>query len=132
MSNAIELLERMAPAPPFEPDPILSKTAKEMLGYGLMAEVEQRMRLRAALDELGVSPFTDESVDSYKQAVLAKANKDIRKGRMLAVLPWIGVWLAIMCFGPALLGWFVSWKVGLVSVIGLVAGGVMAGAANGT
>src|SRR5205823_1758215 len=75
---------------------------------------------------------TDETVERYKQAVLAEANTEIRKGRILSALPWIGAILLLTCFGPALLGWFVSWKIGLGSVIGLIAGCAMVGSANGT
>ena len=71
-------------------------------------------------------------LESRFQAVLAEANTEIRKGRMLAILPGLGAILALICFGPALLGWFVSWKVGLASVFGLIAGFAMVGAANGT
>ena len=75
MSKTTGLLERMAHAPQFEEDVILARSARDLLGYRLLAEINQRMQLRAALDELGVSPFTDESVERYKQAVCAEANK---------------------------------------------------------
>ena len=132
MSKAIELLERMTPAESYAEDPLLSGAADRELGYGLLAEIDRQMKLRSALDELGVSPFTDESVERYKQAVLVEANKRIGKGRMLAVLSGIGVVIALICFGPALLGWFVSWKVGLGSLIGFIAGCAICGATNGT
>lgn len=132
MSDAINVLERMPPAPTPEPCDGLPQRAESMLGYGLLAALDRRLALRRALDELGVSPFTDESVERYKQAVLAEANKGLWKGRWLAYLPGVGALLSLVCFGPALLGWFVSWKVGLAAVIGLIAGLAMCVAVNGT
>src|SRR5688572_5801689 len=131
MSKAVDLLERMTPAEFHDQDPELLEAAKQVLGYSLLAEIDRRMKLRAVLDALGVSPFTDESVELYKQAVLTETNKRIGKGRLLTALSAIGVFVAVTCFGPAILGWFVSWKVGLASVIGLIAGCVMIGATNG-
>ena len=127
MSNAAELLERMAPVERHQEDAALSLDASKVLGYRLLGEIDRQMKLRAALDELGVSPFTDESVERYKQAVLALANRRIRKGRILKAASFTGIFVAMLCLGPALLGWFVSWKVGLTAVIGLVAGCAVTG-----
>ncbi len=132
MSKTTELLERMAPAPPHAEDLALSLAARRELGYEVLAELDEQMKLRTALDELGVSPFTDESVERYKHAAVADAGSEIAKGKALLAVSWIGATLSLVCFGPALLGWFVSWKVGLASLIGLIAGLVMVGSVAGT
>src|SRR5438132_14179573 len=102
MSKTTDLLERMTPAEYHEEDPALAHGAKKVLGYGLLEEIDQRLKLRAALDELGVSPFTDESVERYKQMVLAEAKRQTRKGRVLAALSGVGALVAITFFGPAI------------------------------
>src|SRR5688572_2103233 len=132
MSKSTELLERMTPAEFYAEDPALSEAADRVLGYSLLGEIDRQMKLRSALDELGVAPFTEESVERYKQAVLAEANKQIGKGRALTLLTWIATAVALICLGPALLGWFVSWKVGLASVIGFAVACAVCGVTNGT
>ena len=132
MSKATELLERMTPAEVFAEDSALSEAADRVLGYSLLGEIDRQMKLRAALGELGVSPFSDESVERYKQTALFEANEQIIKGRILTALTWIAGATAVTCFGPALLGWFVSWKVGLAAVICFVAACIVCGVTNGT
>lgn len=77
--------------------------------------------MRETLDEAEARPFTKGSIEKYKQEVTKNANPRFLFWHSVARLAFgISMFGVLVCLGPALLGWFVSWKIGLSFVGGVV------------
>lgn len=122
--SAMSVLERMPPAEEvtvacFWGD--LPEKAAGLLGYYALQKRKKFLSTREVLDKAGTRPFTKESVEKYKQEITKQANPRFLFLHSVARVAFhISMFGILVCFGPALLGWFISSKIGLASIGGLV------------
>lgn len=120
--SALAVLERMPPAEEAAADHSwddLPKQAAEHLDYHALLRRKQGLDLRAALDEIGTPPFTTESVEHYNENRAEQANRGLfcRLARVAFVVSVFG---AILCPGPACLGWIIAMEISIGFGIGFV------------
>lgn len=126
MNQALKILKREPPMEKiatvhFRTYGDLPQKASEILGYNAFQKEKESCELKKVLDELEIRPFTPESVNQYKQQLLKEINSRILWFHLLLrVISIISLVSFFFCFGPAILGWFISWKVGLFFVAALV------------
>lgn len=137
MSQALKILKREPPmekitAVHFRTYGDLPQKASEILGYDVFQKEKENCELRRIFDELELRPFTLESVKQYKQQMLKEANTRIFWLHFsLRIISNISLALCVFCLGPAILGWFISWKVGLFFVVSYIVSLVIFGSLNG-
>lgn len=137
MSQALKILKREPPmekiaAVHFRTCGDLPQKASEILGYDTFQKEKENREFKRVLDELELHPFTPESVKQYKQQVLKEANTRILwLYLLLRIIFSISLVSCIFCLGPAILGWFISWKVGLFSVVSFIVSFVIFGSLDG-
>jgi len=122
MSKSLAVLERMSiednTMAQFWGD--LPEKAANALGYEALQKRKQHVDLMSLLDKMKIRPFTDRSVERYKEKVVRETNPRLwRRQRFVEVMAIISVIACFFCGGPAILGWFISWKVGLPFAAGL-------------
>jgi hypothetical protein len=121
--SALAILER---APQIEETTMpsflgdLPHKAADLLGYDLLWKRMESQALKKALAETNTRPFTKESVEKYKEEITKNANRYLFLDRVAHVALNASMLLISFCSGPAILGWFVSWKIGLTFLCGLV------------
>ncbi len=108
----------------------LAEEAARLLGYSRLkrtvaAENEIR-ELSQVLEELDIRPFSRDSVRRYKAEVPDAAElKDVpeffkRHRKLACLLLWlIALWAILSAIGIAV-GWFLSWKLGVASVLSIL------------
>ena len=123
--SALAVLERI---PPLKEVTVarfwgnLPEKAAGLLGYEALQNCKKSLTLREMLDKAGTRPFTYESVEKYKQEITKNANPRFLFLHGVARVAFnVCIFGAFICSGPALLGWFVSWKIGLAFFGGLFA-----------
>lgn len=100
----------------------LPEKAADLLGYDALQKRKKSLTTREVLNNAETRPFTKESVEKYKREITEQANpRFLLLHNVARVMFNVGMFGIILCFGPALLGWFISWKIGLAFVGGLVA-----------
>lgn len=126
MSQALKILKREPPmekiaAVHFRTCGDLPQEASGIFGYDAFKKEKESRELKKVLNELKIRPFTPESVKQYKQQMLKETNGLILWFYLLLrVISNISLVASLFCFGPAFLGWFISWKIGLFFVVTLV------------
>ena len=136
MSQALKVLKRGPPmekiaAVHFRTCGDLPREASEILGYNTFQKEKESCELKKVLDELKIRPFTPESVNQYKQQLLKEANSRILwLHLLLRTISNVGLAICVFCLGPATLGWFISWKVGLFFVVSFIASFIIFGSLN--
>lgn len=133
--STLAVLERMPPAEKvtvasFWGD--LPERATDLLGYDALKKQEESLTMWEVLDKAGARPFTMESVEKYKQEITKQANPRFLFLHSVARVAFsVGLFGFMVCLGPALLGWFISWKIGLAFVGCSFAFSVIAGLLEG-
>jgi hypothetical protein len=123
MSQSLSLLERVSETKESNLAELwgdLPGKAISLLGYDFLQKHRDHMTLHNALNEADARPFTVESVEKYKKEVVKNANRFLFAHRHAEKVLFIAGLSMLLSFGPAFLGWFVSWKVGLIFATSLV------------
>lgn len=132
MAN-IRLLERepiVIQDPTLELNLELAEEAAKLLGYAKLKQTVAAKNgirdLSRVLRELDIQPFSRESVERYKaeapdDADLTDVPGFFKRHRKLAriFLCLIPLWTILSAIGIAA-GWFISWKLGLASLVGII------------
>ncbi len=125
MDPDMSILERMVPTEDGHLANLGSKLgnsfaldAAEKLGYDTLKSKNSDAYLRQGLQYLDVLPYTVESVGKYQTQVGGEVRPSFLD-RLLVVVDYTLLFVAVFCFGPAILGWFVSITVGATFLIGL-------------
>jgi hypothetical protein len=105
----------------------LAEEAAKLLGYAKLKQTVVAKNgigdLSRALRELDIQPFSRESVERYKaeapdDADLADVPRFFKRRRTLAcIFPWLIPLCVILSAIGTAGGWFISWKVGLASLV---------------
>ncbi|OHA87686.1 MAG: hypothetical protein A2644_02720 [Candidatus Zambryskibacteria bacterium RIFCSPHIGHO2_01_FULL_39_63] len=110
--SALALLERMAPpakeitASSFWVD--LPEKAEGLLGYQELSSQKSTLNFRKTLHELGVAPFSVESVEKYKE-LRVKMSKRLLPDSFIATIYGLSAITFLLSAGPAILGWPFGW-----------------------
>ncbi len=132
----LDILERMPPLGTEiteTPYHILYEEAAEVLGYEAPRRRNEHFRLRMVLDLVQACPFTRESVERYKAMVAKEINSRFPLLHYLASVVFaVGMISFGLCFGPAILGWIISWKVGLSFAGGLIVSTIIVATLEGS
>jgi len=103
------------------------KQAKEVLGYMPLWKKEKYLELMAVLANSGSLPFTDASVERYRQDKL-KENFfwSYCLWRLGQAVFAISVFVLMLCFGPVFLVWIISLEIWYLFLITSLGFGLMA------
>lgn len=83
----------------------LAEKAQELLGYGGLLGIRNSRRFQRALADMGIRPFTKESVERYKAETAREANNSRpRFPRVAATVSWIGLGISLVGFILSLVG----------------------------
>jgi hypothetical protein len=93
--------------------------ADEVLGYSLL---KRRDQLAETLQQLGIRPFSERSVEAFKQEISSMHNFYVDLYEKGFVVFCISAGLTLLCLIPAIAGWFISWKIGLGFTVPAVIG----------
>lgn len=138
MSEATSVLERSALPRPEGTDLAelwgdLPEEAADKLGYQLLQDKKQRYQLWSVLSDLGIRPFTAESVERYKALMAEEARpKRPLRDRLLSLVQGLTIFAVLVSLGPMLLGWIISWKISVVFLGILIGSLVVSFSINGT
>jgi hypothetical protein len=130
MSNtALNCLQRMEAEDIGEATPLrgeLPQEAASLLGYKVLQKERERAKILGVLKDLNSLPFESSSVFNYKQQIINQTAPPWYS-KIVTAITAIGFLGFMLSFGPAVLGWLVSWQISLYSAIVLVASCVVIG-----
>lgn len=107
----------------------LADEAARLLGYAKLKETVEAKKgisgLSRVLKKLDIQPFSHISVERYKAEEPDAAEVDVpeflkRHRKLARILLWfVPVWAILSGIGIAG-GWFISWKLGIASLVGMI------------
>lgn len=110
--SPLALLERVVPpteeitASGFWLD--LPEKAQSLLGYQALSSQKSILHFQKTLHELGVAPFSTESVERYKE-MRVKMSKRLLPNSLFVTIYTLSTIAFLLSVGPAILGWAFGW-----------------------
>ncbi len=86
----------------------LPEKAQSLLGYQELSSRKSTLNFQKALHELGVAPFSLDSVEKYKESRV-KMNKRLVPNWLFVTMYTLSAITFLLSVGPAIVGWLFGW-----------------------